>query len=625
VIQKLIVNDSRGGTGKSQEIIRLVINGKEQPTLYLAFNKFLRQKFQGDLKGFDEVKVHTIHSLCHKILHDLDVLPEGFRDVIDLANKEGLVEQDYKALITDFLLLKDKEIQSAIGELDNIYLDEYQDLSEELLKVVKRLVEIFDIKLLYIAGDKFQSIYNSKNKSNKSTYLECIPKYFGKEIDEIVSLKINYRVINRKLQETQNRFILNEGNSEADTTKCSRSVYSAKPIFRICNHQEKELEFVEKTIKLHCRNKDVVILSAHKADLEIYKKHQKDLSESVKNLKISTIHSYKGLGSEIVFIVAFQFRDEMNNERGIKQFNINYVGISRAKQKLFMSSSYPMNRNDVLEAFGNSVDIFDLQGVERWKEYKKLRQPKELKSSIINRLNISNIDSIKFRVMGKNVPYFAYFKSNQVKDRNNSIHRFKRNRIVEFRGLTVRISFHYAHKTYYFEFYDLNLLKKNGYTDLEIILFCRNFIRQFFDYRISDDRIDLFRIDLCKLYTMKEFENKCIAFGEDELKVISIVDESGIIVSDIACSVKAGHSVYINFHKKRLHSIAIYLPVKKMNSNRIPNRDIFKIEHRFYTPEIVGRNYALGSLKLTDLIIKLKNNKDYLEDIPKQALKHKMK
>jgi len=574
--------------------------------------------------------VHTIHSLCFYALKALGKLPEVFAsELFDLESFDRADKKpnwrDFNELVSVFLSLSDQEIRAVIVEPDNIFLDEYQDLSETLLSVVQRLVTVFNVELLYIAGDRLQNIYNQDNEDDSNNYYDRISNIFGKKIDETIHLRTNHRVKNKKILDLLNTFILSNGNTEADLYKDCQDVYKTKPVFRICDHQRSELEFVLKAIKRYGRGKNVVILSAHKTDLVIYRNNEAELSKYTGSLGISTIHSYKGLGADVVFIVGFQFRDMWNEDRGIKQFNINYVGISRAQQKLFITTSYPMSKEWVVKEFGETVDVTDKQSVNNVRLYKKLKSLRDKKYYLIDNMNNSNIDSIIFRVSKMNAPYYPYFKNAKINEKNKQNYNFKRNTIINIQGIKVTISFHYAHKGYYFKITDLNKLKMNGYTDLEILYFCRNIIREFFDFRIADSDIDLFRLDLSRFYKLDEFEQVLSGLNLENLNNLNIKDHEGSSVSNIEESVRAGKSVYLNFHKNKGLVIVIYKPDNKQNKNRIPNGNIFKVEFRYLKPQVLERKYALGTLKLSELIAELKANENFLAEVPFVTIKHKSK
>ena len=284
-----------------------------------------------------------------------------------------------------------------------------------------------------------------------------------------------------------------------------------------------------------------------------------------------------------------------------------------------------MSKESVVKEFGRTVDVTDKQNVNKVRPYKKLKSLKDKKYYVIDNMNRSNIDSITFRVSKLKVPYFPYFRNSKIYEKNKDVYRYKRNMIVNFKGVNVKISFHYSHKSYYFEILDLNTLKMNGYTDLEILYFCRNIIRDFFDFRINDSDTDLFRIDISRFYKLDDLEQVISGLNLENLNNLNTIDHEESTVCNIAESVRADKSVYLNFHKKKGLVIVIYKPIIKQNKNRIPNGNIFKVEFRYLRPQIVERKYALGILKLSDLIAELGANKNFLAEIPFVTIRHRSK
>jgi len=624
MIKKLVVNDSRGGTGKSYEIVNQIKNSDGR-SLYLAFNKSLREKFQKELRGTDGVVVHTVHSLSFSVLKSLRRLPDAFSGIMGDNDPELEKPGKYKLLIEEFLTLEEDDIRKSLKEIDNFFVDEFQDLSADLLLVIEQIVKIYELELLCIAGDRFQKIYKDDSEKDLRNNFDIIPEVFGKEVDERIHLRTNYRTENPKILKLLNTFILSDGNAQGDVYTDCQDKYKIQPVFRLCENQWKEFESVLKNIQRYGRGKDVAIISAHKVDLQLYEKRESELSEFPKSLKISTIHSFKGLESEVVFLIGFQFQDDWNKDRGIKHFNINYVGISRAQQKLFISSSYPTSKEEVYQVFSRTVEVVDKQSASKGSAYKKLRKLRDMKNYVVDNLNKSAIDSIKFRVTKENAPFYPYVGSTKTNIGNPKITQFMKTRIDIVQGVEVVTSFHYMHGNYYFENLDLNKLKMNGYTDLQIIYFLRNIVREYFDYRIPDSRIQLYRIDICKLYPLSELEKELSFIDVEILNLHSIVNHEKREIHNLEKSILNDETVYLNFHKKRGVVISIYFPSNKVNPNRIPNKDIFKIEYRYHKPDIIQRNYAFGTISLSDLISELKADRDYLEKVRERTLKSRRK
>lgn len=585
------------GTGKSYQITkrvnRLIEEGAllENELLLLSFNKELKTKAINRESCYNKFNTHTIHSLAFRLLKRNDKLPEVFiQKEVSIENIEtntttDLQQKDYNDLISQGLKLKDEEISGVFPDIKLIICDEYQDFREDYISFVKRLMGIYKSKII-IAGDPFQNINLFQNKKNDLKIKENfknIKKDLGiSDYTEII-LNENHRS-NPAIFKFINGMLLKcfdiENGYLYDIKKKPHQNRYEKPIIRFFSTQQDEKGFIERMIKMYGKNKNITILTRYKREQLIFEGIKQTLFDR-KSLTVSSIHKYKGNQADIIFLSGFNCEQEMSEDEKY----ILYTAISRAKRKLIITSAYPAF--DLDRIFDKETYTFTNSQRKLTKSNKQLKKIRTGGNFTLKKLGESNIDSLVLKVKAKDCPFPRYVKRGNVKQEKTS------NKMIQsFNGVDVTIKMNHRHKIYYFEFLDLNLLKKSGYSDKGIISFCLNFIIVFFDYRIDTKKIQVHRLDLCRFIKFKDNRELDYFFDffncyikdshskdikDNEYRVNGIDYKEN---EDKEFDWKKYKTLYINHNKNKSYGATtkVYFPFKKENKNVINIPGLLKLE-----------------------------------------------
>ena len=243
-----------------------------------------------------------------------------------------------------------------VPEFEDILVDEFQDVNHEQIE----LLEVLNPKNLFCVGDPRQSIFGWRG-SKISYILDFKEKYPD---SKILYLKKNYRSP-EEIVKFMNISIKDMKLPDLEAN------YNGKGKIRIdkFKNEKEEFEFVkEKILESGAPRKEIFVLARTNRqiqDLSVFlKKHR--INHILKNetareayakegeVTLSTIHSAKGLESEIVFIIGctnsnFPSRySEHPIIEKIKIYNYNkteeerrlfYVAISRAKKEIYITYS----------------------------------------------------------------------------------------------------------------------------------------------------------------------------------------------------------------------------------------------------------------------------------------------
>lgn len=222
-----------------------------------------------------------------------------------------------------------------------IIVDEFQDISGIRLKLINNIINSTKAKLL-VVGDDYQSIYGFSG-SNLESYL----KLFKDKYSKIIYLKNNYRCC-REIINIANKFIMK--NKKQIKKKIISNKCISNPIVIVNNKLEELLKFLSKN------NRDILILSRNNKDL--YKYISIDKINEVRNMysnniEYKTVHSAKGLESDIVIIINLEdsilgFPNKINNPDVIdyvfpkedfeyaEERRLFYVALTRSKGEVYI-------------------------------------------------------------------------------------------------------------------------------------------------------------------------------------------------------------------------------------------------------------------------------------------------
>ncbi len=634
------------GFGKSYSLAEKIEKKIDQKILkpnqvqLLVFNKELQLKSVERNRKIFSSNISTVHAFAYNILEQENLLPTIFNTSIIcngwIKSIKYISSSDYDRLIIDVINLDPAKFRKYVKHIDLLVIDEYQDFREDYLLLVKKIIQEADCKV-WIGYGEYQTIYFYQNK--KSTYklhnnLISIEKDLGIKIANYNMLKKNYRQKNPLISEFIYKYIINAYGKESSKYIPSDKIIDSKfkykrPIIRLFNHHMKETDYIVNEIKKY-NNKRIVILGRWKRDLTLINLKLESVT-TTNNITVSSIHKIKGLEADIVFVTGFDIESEQADFLDLLEMkNLYYVAFSRPRDRLYITTSYPIN---------NGIKYLPLEVCEyinsRKKPVKKYSLLPKIKPSANftkKKLQNNTIDSICLKVNLIDAPYMKYVNKSQTAQDN-----YMSKQVIEHDGLRFDIRFHHKHKNYYFSFLDIHLLKKSSFSDTQILLFLRNYVIEYFDHRISPDSIKVHRLDLNEYFFLKSEEEKTEFLSRGMTKyqtssAKSLREKYGKInyLTDRAAIYDFKKSVYYaNFMKRKQDSITSGLYSQDIKLDKHTTYDKSNIVH---IPHVckrelrlkgtsISRKYILGDNYLTTLLNYSKTNS--LKELIKQVHSYK--
>ena len=251
-------------------------------------------------------------------------------------------------------------------EYKYIIIDEYQDISKDRFKLIKKISKKFETKIIAV-GDDWQSIY-SFSGSEISLFTDFINIYENAEL-----LKINNTYRNsQELIDVAGTFIMK--NEKQIKKQLLSSKKLTNPI-EIIKYRESvkinKLKYIIDVIIKEYPGKNILILGRYKFDIKpfidnnlfIQKNEKIKYRNSDVDITYMTVHASKGLGYDNVILInckrgIYGFPSEKQNHKILKslipqnpnfQFEeerrLFYVALTRTKNKVFLLT--PINKRSV--------------------------------------------------------------------------------------------------------------------------------------------------------------------------------------------------------------------------------------------------------------------------------------
>ncbi|KHS57693.1 hypothetical protein QX51_06925 [Terrisporobacter othiniensis] len=352
------------GSGKTQILIARAIHLiKENPRWKIqivTYNLSLANKIESIL---NEIAKDYSNSF---ILKDIEIQNIGVSTFHKLAMRESRERMPCKLSAKEKHTWFDETLPNLALEkckptYDAILIDEYQDFQDDWIKVCVKLCKKYKYKNysgkevegvnIFMAGDRLQSIYNSKehswsklgiNMQGRSNFLKTCYRA-GRE-NSFLALKFLQQ--NEYLREEVKRFykenedIILDNTNEIKSTidfiegeyeeiiNCVNSLirsktYSYNDILIICNYKN-QCEKIKNMLPSNIRINTRFIKEADKEDMDTC-------------LLTSTYYSSKGLEGKIVILVDVDFfSGNLDNKKEIMDRKLLYVGMTRASEKLII-------------------------------------------------------------------------------------------------------------------------------------------------------------------------------------------------------------------------------------------------------------------------------------------------
>ena len=373
------------GSGKTVILIARALHiAKEHPDWnieILTYNKSLSSKIESVLNSIAE------DIMDNNFLNDIpieNIHVENFHKLamnISNVNVPKPTPNDWwDETLPSIALEKAKPIYDAI------LIDEYQDFRDSWIKVCINLCkhhtyinntnkEASGINL-FLAGDRLQSIYNSKVHNWKKDFglnmrgRTKLLKTSYRTGKENISLALKFLQNDDSLLDEVNNFYKNEEDKELsfNALESESSVEflegSYRSIVRTVQNLLKD-GYKYNDILLICRTKKLCEKIADSfpgkiIDNIVFIKEANDKQLRTKLLN-STYHSSKGLECKVVILVDVdEFTSQINKKKEIMEKKLLYVGMTRASEKLFIhASSFDDDSfaKDIKDIYGSSFNF----------------------------------------------------------------------------------------------------------------------------------------------------------------------------------------------------------------------------------------------------------------------------
>lgn len=238
---------------------------------------------------------------------------------------------DYEDMVNDASLLLENhaDIRNDIqNRFDYIFIDEFQDTSENNMRLLQSIVPERN-RNLFMVGDDYQSIYRFRRA--KVEYLINIRKHFPET--EIHKLTMNYRS-RKEIVALSNRFIrLNRFR----TDKVIRSFRGrgGRIFFHRAENAINETEIIKEIISAMSDTIKTAILYRNNYQGETIMK--KIFTGTGSNVEMMTMHGSKGLEFDAVIIAGIS--DRIIPDRGSdieEERRLFYVAMTRARDELHL-------------------------------------------------------------------------------------------------------------------------------------------------------------------------------------------------------------------------------------------------------------------------------------------------
>lgn len=174
---------------------------KPQSILVLAYNRAVvvelktrLAKLFGSLglsRSASQLHVYTFHSLAKRICGDKSL--------------EGYKMSEWEGILLNTIQRSPNEVRAAMPDLQYVFIDEFQDITQTRLDAMFGLKQIYDSLTFFTIGDKDQSIYGFEKKESMD------PNFYYDQLYKMLqpkkmTMSINYRSY-PKILEAASRFL----------------------------------------------------------------------------------------------------------------------------------------------------------------------------------------------------------------------------------------------------------------------------------------------------------------------------------------------------------------------------------------------------------------------------------
>lgn len=602
MIKEIITYEGLSNTGKTKtafsEYLQLVDNN--QRAIYLT--KFVNEK--NELRN-DNRHVLTLSGWIIKEVRRIKPYADIYKDYDSEINNCKKPDIDFNKVNTMFFEIFDNDLQrfNFIWKDSIVFIDGYHNFTYADLLIIQLIARKVDNVTLCFIGNKYADIYSFLRKeipNAKKCNFGRIEEDYHHKIDKQVYFNKPVFSNSSLLRFTDNiiqSYIKPEPSYQYKYDTCPEIV--VKQHMHYFPNEIEETDFIiNQAIKYHKKGLTVAIITKKKVDKIPFLEWKE--SNKAHWLYASHIHNSVGIKADVVFIVKV---DTFETDKSVL-----YSAISCAKEKVIFSSTlsfkYPLNVD-------NSVIMYHNKPKDNPQRYNNLKIIHTDKRNFSKQKLSGYIDSITLSVKQKQA--ISVDIKQKGSPRKSSKYNVKR---VD-NGITkVGLTYNKCHKTYYFEFMDLNLLKKNYYTDLDIEKYTSNYCHDFFNGKVISKDMKIHRIDLCRIVDKEDYLMSVLINNQIKCKN-PLLDEYQNEYDCFDISLLEEHTLYYNFcdlGPSKL-TLRIYKPCNKDNDNKYNNKNLYKLEFQIHRRAIT-KKYAFGKpLYMNELINSTSDTDNYLGSI----------
>ncbi len=222
---------------------------------------------------------------------------------------------------------------------DAVLIDEAQDWAPLWLKVIQAVLK--PEGLLFLADDPSQSIYRYFSWKEKGIPVVGRTRWLRVPYRNTFEIyQAAYRLI-EEYEEIQ-QSLAEEGEQVTPALNPQTMRHGQRPLLKKCRGAVDEINFIVDTVQTlrsqGIRDEQIGILLRRKEDIDKLKPHLKGF-----NGQISTIHAFKGLELEAVFLPVlqrtfdFKENDPQKQIKEAQERRLFYMGMTRARNYLYLS------------------------------------------------------------------------------------------------------------------------------------------------------------------------------------------------------------------------------------------------------------------------------------------------
>lgn len=328
-----LIVDAVPGSGKTTAISHVVQEIPDKSILVILYSRSLTQESRPKIKG-ENVLIKTIHGAAQKIYQ------------VNCQDDFGL-----KKILRE-------NLPPVYEKFDILIIDEAQDLTPLLVRFIKKLIQDLQIPQFLFLGDRKQCLYKYKGADER--FLTEADSFFG----SLSKLPWSRLTLRESYRCTKQMAALTNASIQEDRIFAERSgplpEYISIDLFNL--GPSSVYQKIESLIQEGYTYDDIAILAytirGDRSPLQriaryltingvpIYRPND-DSSEGLSSrllkgkLVISNFHQFKGRERKIVFVIGFDdFLSEMLHKVHDTCTNELYVGLTRAKEKLFIYQHY---------------------------------------------------------------------------------------------------------------------------------------------------------------------------------------------------------------------------------------------------------------------------------------------